>query len=66
MPQSGGLHVDLTVRETMTFYARIRQTDTDRGLRLLQEAGLAAHVDTPVGELSGGLRRGSASRRTAE
>ena len=57
MPQSGGLHVDLTVRATMELYARIRQTSNDRGLLLLQEAGLGSHLDTLVGELSGGMRQ---------
>ena len=57
MPQSGGLHVDLTVRQTMEFYARIRQVSTERGGALLQEAGLGQHLDTLVGELSGGMRQ---------
>ena len=57
MPQSGGLHVDLTVRKTMEFYARIRQASIERGAALLQEAGLEQHLDTLVGELSGGLRQ---------
>jgi ABC-type multidrug transport system ATPase subunit/ABC-type transport system involved in multi-copper enzyme maturation permease subunit len=57
MPQSGGLHGDLTVRDTMALYARIRQAPIQRGLQLLQEAGLGAHLDTLVGELSGGMRQ---------
>ena len=57
MPQSGGLHTDLTVRDTMILYARIRGASTDRGLLLLQEAGLGPHLDTLVGELSGGMRQ---------
>ena len=57
MPQSGGLHLDLTVRDTMKLYARIRRAETDRGLALLQEAGLEPQLDTPVGELSGGMRQ---------
>jgi ABC-type multidrug transport system ATPase subunit/ABC-type transport system involved in multi-copper enzyme maturation permease subunit len=57
MPQSGGLHADLTVRDTMAFYARIRQASIDRGTTLLQEAGLGPHLDTLVGELSGGMRQ---------
>ena len=57
MPQSGGLHLDLTVRETIDFYAQIRGASRDRGLTLLAEAGLDAYVDTPVGELSGGMRQ---------
>ena len=57
MPQSGGLHVDLTVRDTMAFYSRIRGSSRDRGVTLLQEAGLGDHLDTRVGELSGGMRQ---------
>ena len=57
MPQSGGLHVDLSVRETMALYARIRQSSIERGETLLQEAGLGPHLDTLVGELSGGMRQ---------
>ena len=57
MPQSGGLHVDLTVRDTMVLYARIREASSERGAMLLQEAGLGPHLDAPVGELSGGMRQ---------
>lgn len=57
MPQSGGLHGGLTVRETMRLYARIRRAPIDRGAKLLEEAGLASHHDTPVSDLSGGLRQ---------
>ena len=57
MPQSGGLHTDLTVRETVQLYTRIRSSAEDRGLILLGEAGLDAHLDTLVGELSGGMRQ---------
>lgn len=57
MPQSGGLHADLTVRETMELYARIRGASAARGARLLEEAGLAMQLETAVGELSGGMRQ---------
>ncbi len=57
MPQSGGLHADLTVRDTMMLYARIRRSSPERGLTLLWEAGLGDHLGTLVGELSGGLRQ---------
>jgi ABC-type multidrug transport system ATPase subunit/ABC-type transport system involved in multi-copper enzyme maturation permease subunit len=57
MPQSGGLHLDMTVLETMDFYADIRQAPRERGRRLIDEAGLAGHQSTKVGELSGGLRQ---------
>ena len=57
MPQSGGLHADLTVRDTMTLYARIRLAPAGRSAALLQEAGLGPYLETPVGELSGGMRQ---------
>jgi ABC-2 type transport system ATP-binding protein len=57
MPQSGGLHLDLTVGETVDFYAGIRGASRDRGLALLSEAGLDACIDIKVGELSGGMRQ---------
>ena len=57
MPQSGGLHADLTVLETMRFYAGIRGAQLDRGETLLKEAGMTPHLETRVGELSGGMRQ---------
>ncbi len=57
MPQSGGLHTDLTVAETMKLYADIRGATSERCGTLLEEAGLAAHATTRVGELSGGMRQ---------
>jgi Cu-processing system permease protein len=57
MPQSGGLHLDLTVAETTRLYAGIRRAPIERADALLVEAGLGDHRDTPVGELSGGMRQ---------
>ena len=57
MPQSGGLHLDLTVDETMRLYADIRRAPRERGAVLLEEAGLTSHASTKVGELSGGMRQ---------
>ena len=57
MPQSGGLHQDLTVQQTMDFYAAIRGTTPARSAELLNDAGLAAHRDKRVGDLSGGMRQ---------
>ena len=57
MPQSGGLHLDLTVGETMRWYAAIRRAPADRAAALLDEAGLSGHVEALVGDLSGGLRQ---------
>jgi ABC-type multidrug transport system ATPase subunit/ABC-type transport system involved in multi-copper enzyme maturation permease subunit len=57
MPQAGGLHHDLTVDDTMRLYADVRRAPRDRCAGLLEEAGLAAHGSTKVGELSGGMRQ---------
>jgi Cu-processing system permease protein len=57
MPQSGGLHPDLTVEATMRLYAEIRRVPADRGTALLDEAGLAAHRSAKVGDLSGGMKQ---------
>jgi ABC-type multidrug transport system ATPase subunit/ABC-type transport system involved in multi-copper enzyme maturation permease subunit len=57
MPQAGGLHHDLTVEQTMRFYAAVRQAPWARASALLSEAGLDDHRGAPVGELSGGLKQ---------
>ncbi|HVL69048.1 MAG TPA: ATP-binding cassette domain-containing protein [Vicinamibacterales bacterium] len=57
MPQTGGLHPDLTVAQTMAFYAGIRMAPRERCARLLADAGLADHTDARVGDLSGGMRQ---------
>jgi Cu-processing system permease protein len=57
MPQTGGLHPDLTVDETLAFYAGIRCAARERCAILRDEAGLSAHGGTLVGELSGGMRQ---------
>ena len=57
MPQSGGLHEDLSVDETVAFYAAVRRVPIERGKTLLREAGLADHATAQVGDLSGGLRQ---------
>jgi ABC-type multidrug transport system ATPase subunit/ABC-type transport system involved in multi-copper enzyme maturation permease subunit len=57
MPQSGGLHADLTVDQTLHFHADIRQVPYDRAVTLAGEAGLAPHLEARVGDLSGGMRQ---------
>jgi ABC-type Mn2+/Zn2+ transport system ATPase subunit/ABC-type transport system involved in multi-copper enzyme maturation permease subunit len=57
MPQTGGLHADLTVLQTIELYAGIRRVPVGRGRQLVEQAGLGAHLDTRVGELSGGMRQ---------
>lgn len=57
MPQTGGLHPDLTVGETMRLFAEIRNVPGDRADTLIEEAGLAEHRCASVGDLSGGMRQ---------
>jgi ABC-type multidrug transport system ATPase subunit/ABC-type transport system involved in multi-copper enzyme maturation permease subunit/mono/diheme cytochrome c family protein len=57
MPQSGGLHQDLTVAQTMRFYSEIRGVPLERSQALVEQAGLSDYRDVTVGELSGGLRQ---------
>src|SRR4029453_14140692 len=57
MPQTGGLHLESTVEETLQFYADIRRVPRERCAVLLAEAGLTDHSSTRVGELSGGMRQ---------
>jgi ABC-type multidrug transport system ATPase subunit/ABC-type transport system involved in multi-copper enzyme maturation permease subunit len=57
MPQNGGLHGDLTVDETIRFFAEIRNVPLARGMALIDEAGLTDHRATKVRDLSGGMRQ---------
>jgi ABC-type multidrug transport system ATPase subunit len=55
MPQTGGLHGDLTVSETLRFYAELRRVPVEQSLELLEEMHLASGLDARVDELSGGM-----------
>ncbi|BCW95513.1 MAG: nitrous oxide reductase family maturation protein NosD [Fimbriimonadales bacterium] len=57
VPQLIHLHPDLSVRETVAFYAQIRGVGLERAECLLQEWGLHTHVEKPVHALSGGLKQ---------
>jgi nitrous oxidase accessory protein len=57
VPQLIHLHPDLTVRETLEFYAQIRGATHERTETLLCEWGLEDHADKPVHALSGGLKQ---------
>ena len=57
MPQTGGLHPDLTVEQTMDLYAGIRRVPRTQGQALLEEAGLRQDAARPVGDLSNGMRQ---------
>jgi len=57
MPQTGGLHLDLSVKETMQFYGDLRGASSQGAEELLGYVGLEHSLDTRVGELSGGMRQ---------
>jgi ABC-type multidrug transport system ATPase subunit len=57
MPQGSALHLDLTVDETLRFYAGLRGAPMARALTLLAEVELSDRLRTEVGALSGGMRQ---------
>lgn len=57
MPQQCGLHLDMTVDETLGFYALLRQSEIERAYRLLDRLNLGAKRQNKVSELSGGMRQ---------
>ncbi len=48
---------DWTVRDTMTFYARLKKAGPERIPALLERLGLLEHAAKPVPALSGGLKQ---------
>ena len=57
VPQEVRLHSDLTVQETVSFYARLRRVAVDRSATLMAEWNLAEIADKRVGDLSGGMKQ---------
>ena len=57
VPQEVRLHSDLTVQETISFYARLRRVSADRSAALMAEWHLVEIADKRVGDLSGGMRQ---------
>lgn len=57
MPQSDGLHGDLTVLETLRFHAALRAVATPPIDALLQASRLTDAADVRVDEISGGMRQ---------
>lgn len=57
VPQEVAFHDDLTVGETLAFYASLKRAPAARSDDLLTELGLAEHLHKPIGALSGGLRQ---------
>jgi ABC-type multidrug transport system ATPase subunit len=57
LPQTPAFHPDLTVQETLAFYAGLRRTPIEQAHTLLETVGLADRGTTLAGELSGGMRQ---------
>lgn len=61
MPQSGALYAELTVRQNLELYARLRGLEPsqsgERMEQLYSLTGLAAFQDRAAGKLSGGMRQ---------
>ncbi len=61
MPQNGALYGELTVRQNLELYARLRGVEPDsnpkRMAHLYALTGLGAFQDRAVGKLSGGMRQ---------
>lgn len=52
--QNPALYADLTVRETLRYFAEVLRAPRDDADRVIGEVGLASHADALVGQLSGG------------
>lgn len=57
MPQSGSLHADMNVGETMSFYASFRGIGLAECDALLESVRLASVRERLVGQLSGGMQQ---------
>ena len=57
MPQSGSLHTDMTVDETMQFHGSFRGVPAEEREALLSSVQLLGYRDRLVGQLSGGLQQ---------
>lgn len=58
VPQELSFHDDLTVAQTLTFYARLKKVPTGHNfIPLLERLELLPHVQKPVRDLSGGLKQ---------
>jgi ABC-type multidrug transport system ATPase subunit len=58
VPQELTFHDDLSVAETLTFYARLKKVEAGYDFTpLLDRLQLVPHIDKPVHDLSGGLKQ---------
>jgi ABC-type multidrug transport system ATPase subunit len=55
LPQRVAFYDNLTVRETLEFYSRLRDVEPKHVARVMEELGLGAIQNKSVGELSGGM-----------
>ncbi len=56
VPQEMAFH-DMSVAETLAFYARLKRVGRERVEAVLAQTGLEAQVDKPVSALSGGMKQ---------
>jgi ABC-type multidrug transport system ATPase subunit len=57
LPQYSAIHPDLTVREAAVFHAQLKGVDGARAAEAVEKAGLTAHAEKYVEELSGGMNQ---------
>ena len=58
-----GLYPRLSVEENLTLFARLHGARRDRVTSMLEQLGLASRANTPVADLSAGLKRRAAVAR---
>lgn len=57
VPQELAFYQDLTTRDTLGFYAKLKKVSVDRVDTALTKVGLSDHADKPVAALSGGMKQ---------
>jgi ABC-type multidrug transport system ATPase subunit len=57
VPQELAFYDDLSARDTLRFYAKLKHVSAPRDEEVLAEVGLSDHGDKPVAALSGGMKQ---------
>ena len=57
VPQEITFHHDLSVAQTMRFYARLKKANLERVSQVLSQVGLPAHTHKTISALSGGMKQ---------
>lgn len=57
LPQNPAFHHDLTVAETVNFYAQLRKVGEEQARGAVEAVGLIEHADKRVDALSGGMKQ---------